>query len=159
MSPSTIVSGAKHLAYQIVPPIEPLESLVRAALPRWIVATVLLCALALLARPLWKLRRDVALRAGVVWLVANLLPVVTLPISLSTPMNDRLLYLPGFGMVFIVAALLRRIQPRALIASAAVLCSVAAVWSWTMSERWVHAGIVSNRILTALADRVRTESG
>jgi hypothetical protein len=157
ISPATLLSGAKHLAYQVIPPVEPLEFIVRAAWPRPVVAVLLLLLLGLFARPLWLARRDVALRVGVAWIVANMLPVVTLPISIATSLNDRLLYLPGFGVALIAAALLRRVSSRTLVPAAAVGGCVLGIWSWTLSDRWAQANVLSTRILTSLADGVRNE--
>jgi hypothetical protein len=155
LTPGTLISAAKHLAYQIVPPLEPLESLVGAAWPRPIVAAMLLLLIGVAVRAAWAARRDVALRVGVAWTLANVLPVITLPVSLATTYNDRLLYLPAFGVAFMAAAVLRRLSAPLVVALAAFGIPLLGAWSWTLSERWAQANVLSTTTLNSLADRVR----
>ncbi len=155
VTPGTLASAAKHLAYQGIPPLEWLETIVSHRAGSAAVAATLaavICGIAILA---WRRRADPAARIGIVWWLAAMLPVVTLPISLTTTFNDRLLYLPALGVGLLVAAALHRVRSRVGLAAAAMLCLVFGIWSTTLSLRWARAGELTSRAVSALADVVR----
>ena len=53
-------------------------------------------------------RREPAVVFGAAWIVAGTLPVVTLLPSLTSSMNDRLMYLSGAGFALVIGGWLAR---------------------------------------------------
>jgi hypothetical protein len=153
--PGTIASALKYLAYQIVPPLEPLNAPLRSPLVVGLVgvAAVILAGVVLWCA--WRWRVTAVSRVGTAWLVAGVVPVITLPVSLSTTFNDRLLYFPAFGVALIAAAGLARLRPRSLVLVGVLIGVVCLPWSWVLSERWATAGRFTRESLVELA-RVMT---
>jgi hypothetical protein len=156
--PGTATSALKHLAYQVVPPLGPLEPLVRLPLGGAAVAAAMVVLLLGVAWAAWRLREDAVVRVGMAWLLAGLLPVMTLPVSLTTTFNDRLLYLPAIGFVLLATGLLARMRPRTLIAGGTAVCLFFGAWSWMLSQRWARAWTMTSASVAALKDALEQES-
>jgi hypothetical protein len=151
-------AAAKHAAYQLLPPLEWLEPAMRAGRLAWLAATLVLVVIVCLGLVVWRLRRDGAARVGLALAAAGGLPALTLPVSLTTTFNDRLLYLPALGVALIGAALCSRIRRERLVAGGAAVLALLFVWSWSLSTRWATAGTISDRTLAALAGALERET-
>lgn len=153
----TVLWLAKHALYQVIPPIEAAAHVELTDMPWPVVLSAGAVLFAGLLFLLWSIRGQASCVVGLTWLVAGILPVVTLPISLSSTLNDRLLYLPGIGTAIVLSALVARVPWRAAATLVAIVSMCAGAWSWSLSERWAQAGELSDRLLTTLADIVRKE--
>lgn len=154
--PATLVSAVKHLAYQVVPPLELLETAVRTGSGTTLTGLVMAAIAVGIALAAWWARDQPATRVGALWAVFAIAPVMVLPVSLTTTFNDRLLYLPGVGIALIAAGVLARMRGRAAAATLVGLSVLCGAMSFTLSARWRQAGALSDgmlgRIAGALAD-------
>ena len=103
---ASLASAARHVAYSFVPPIErvladPLRDPTTSAVVSVVMGTLLLVVVAGALR--WRSRP--AMRVGVTWFAAALVPVLAFAPSLSSPLNDRLMYLPGVAIALALAGI------------------------------------------------------
>jgi hypothetical protein len=132
----------KYLAYSVLPPLEPLSHAVRDPLVRWITGALVLGGCAFAGWSAFRGRAEPAMRTGVVWFLCAVAPVLSLDVSLTSPLNDRLLYLPSVGIALALSSLpwLRRSSIAAALAAA---IGAGAVMTYEMSTRWRDAGVVT----------------
>jgi hypothetical protein len=150
----TLASLPKFLVYAVLPPIEFLNrALLQPGVNR--ATTVAMASLAL-ALAVWIVRgwRDPAVRLGTALTAAAVLPVVTLPPSLTTTFNDRLLYLPSVGVALMAAGLLSHCHRRALRLSAVALAG-AVVMTAVHAERWRTAGDLTRTLVADVQRELR----
>lgn len=155
VTPATIASVAKHLAYQVIPPLEIIETVVRERAGTILVGGALVAGLCVMTVVIWRNSRHEAARVGLAWWLATAVPVVTLPVSLTTTFNDRLLYLPAIGVGLLAAATLQAIRSRAILGAALAVCLCLGAWSTALAGRWARAGALTAQSVTALADALR----
>ncbi|MGE3842167.1 MAG: hypothetical protein AB7I50_11310 [Vicinamibacterales bacterium] len=151
----TAMAFVKHATYQVVPPFEYASSLELSAVPTPLLAVVVAGLGALALWVLWLGRRGATALVGAVWLVAGILPVVTLPLSLSSTLNDRLLYLPAVGIAALIAVAFTGVRSRAGAVVIAVWLLGSAGWSFALSARWARAGDMSATLLEKIAEQAR----
>lgn len=151
-SPAGMMGAAgKYLAYLAIPPIEfftPADMRSQAGtiagLAGMATAGVLVGAI------LWR-RREPAVQVGAAWLLVTAIPVVLPAISLTTPLNDRLLYLPGIGLALVAAGVLAHAPRLGRFAVLAVLV-VYGAHEIRMVQRWPVAGELTRRIVRQLVE-------
>jgi hypothetical protein len=144
----------KLLLYPVLPPLEPLnEVLASPAVSRAALAAggALALGIAIACLAAWRLP---VVRFGAAWWAAAMIPVASLPIALSSPMNDRLLYLPAIGLVAALSGASTRWSAtgRQLVAAGVVL---AVAHTAAMAARWPAAGRMTERLLRDLQERIR----
>jgi hypothetical protein len=158
LTPS-LSTAFKHVTYPLLPPLEFLN---RAMQHQW-VSLVVAGIVVVGALALWgQVARTLTTRStrlGVAWFVAAVLPVVTLQPSLTTTMNDRLLYLSGIGFAIMIGGWLARSGPRWRAAAAVIVCGLA-VHTLSLANAWRVAG-ETTAVLVEQVGRVRraTPSG
>lgn len=140
----------KHLVYPLVPPLEFLNE----ALLVPTVFAVATAAAGCVALALWvaiaRSWRTGAVAFGALWWIAAALPVMAFQPSLSTPFNDRLLYLPGIGAALVLAGWWATGSSR-LRASMAAFLLLATVQTAFIAARWPVAGEMTARIVDEVA--------
>ena len=107
----------------------------------------------LLAWGVWRLHRHGDVRrvrvacAGAAWFLVALLPVLNLPLDLTTANGERLLFLPSVGLALVVAATVP--PPRQLVGVAVLALSLAVllVSSVQSARTWTTASDLADRAL------------
>lgn len=148
-APRSAAGVIKQLAYAVLPPFD---------VNGWGVLAAGAAAGALLvgfAWWLWRCRRVPGAGFALAWTAAAILPVATLPISLTTTFNDRLMYLPAVGMALALGVMLGR-SPIAARLCVVVALVLAAAYTAVITERWRVAGDLTGRIAAAIAAGVAT---
>lgn len=149
-----IINGAKLAVYGLVPPLEALNRALLEPGPYrlTLLATAVLCSA--LGWAAWQRRDRPAVRVGILWVAATVLPLAAAGVapSLSSSMNDRLLYLPGVGVAFVLAGLLERRRGFARLALAILLATAA--WTWREAEQWRVGGQHTAAVVAALRDQL-----
>lgn len=144
-----VVIAAKHLAYSFVPAIEQLADPLRSVSVNAVVTAVMAAFVAAIGATAWRLSAQPGMRAGIAWFAAAVVPVLTFAPSLSSPLNDRLMYLPGVAIALGVSAIdlaARRSRRRAVVV--VVLCM--AVLTALRAGNWPRAGAMTRSWLTSL---------
>lgn len=144
----------RYLAYLVLPPLEGADALLEQRAGTLAAAGLVAVLVAVLLSLAWRARSSAAVGCGAWWLVAAVLPVFTLPISLASTFNDRLLYLPGIGLALVLAGVLAR-SPRSGPIAVAMLAVVSAVATHGVASRWHQAGGETTRLVRQLAEATR----
>lgn len=153
-SPAMPANAAKYLAYLAIPPLEFLTPAHMRAWPGTLAGIGVLVVAGALVTALWWRRDDDAVRIGGLWMAVTAVPVVLPAVSLTTPFNDRLLYVPAIGFAVAVTGVLSRAPRRTLVAVLPLLLLYGA-HEWRMVQRWPLAGDITKRMLTGLVTRER----
>ena len=102
---TSLASAARHVAYSFVPPIDALADPLRDPTTSAIVSVVMGTLLLVVVAGALRWRSRPAMRVGVTWFAAALVPVLAFAPSLSSPLNDRLMYLPGVAIALALAGI------------------------------------------------------
>ncbi|MBL8143530.1 MAG: hypothetical protein JNM38_20625 [Acidobacteria bacterium] len=142
---------AKYFAYSLLPPLESLSHAIREPLVRGATGAAVLAGCGVAALFAFRARHAPAVRVGAIWFACAVLPVLSLAVSLTSPLNDRLLYLPSVGVALVVSGFAWLARP-AVAALAAVLIAAGGIVTAEMSNRWREAGPVTERWLRGVAE-------
>lgn len=135
----SFASAAKHAVYSFVPPIDALSDLLRDPSANRLVSGVVGCLLLGLVAGVVRWRAQPATRVGLVWFAAAVIPVIGFAPSLSSPLNDRLMYLPGVAIALALASVdwtSRRIGRWIMMAT----CVLMAALTFQRAQFWPLAG-------------------
>lgn len=153
LSPS-LSTAVKQLIYPVVPPLEwlnrPLQDHTLALAMTLVMGA---CVAAFWGAVLRTARRP-DVRFGAAWALAAALPVLTLLPSLTSTMNDRLMYASGIGFSIVIGGWLARSRGRAL-GVAAVLVVAFAWHAVSLSEAWRVAGTRTALLVEQVAEVAR----
>jgi hypothetical protein len=154
LSPSP-ATALKLLVYPLVPPLEFLgRALQDRALALAVAGLVGLAALVLWTAVV-RSRRDPAVVFGAAWIAAGTLPVVTLLPSLTSSMNDRLMYLSGVGFALVIGGWLAGGGVRRHVVVAGLVASTT-LQTVSLSGAWARAGEATRVLVEQTASIART---
>lgn len=153
-SASALVNAAKLVTYSVVPPLQHLNRALLDVRAYWLSLCVLVAVLIVIVWACWSCRHDRRVRFGTAWVIASIIPVLGIAPSLTSSMNDRVLYLPGVGVALALLGILHTRSRRVTVAAGAALL-VSACGSFALSSNWLLAGRETARVVATLGEAVR----